>query len=181
MGDINADAFDDLVIGGGDHTYVVYGAAEIVPGPGPGITVWPTAGLMTDESGSTTTFDVSLTKLPATDVVLQVSSTDSTEGWLATATQGAAPAVLLTFTIGNWDQPQQVTVIGQNDSVPDGDITNTLQVAVDSSSSVEYLSADPVTISVTNRDDGLDGASPSSLSSTRTRIEHSCTTRRASR
>ncbi len=45
-----------------------------------GITVSPTSGLVTTESGGTATFTVVLTTQPSADVTLALSSSDTTEG-----------------------------------------------------------------------------------------------------
>ncbi len=79
---------------------------------GAGVTVTPTTGLATDESGTTATFTVVLTAQPASDVTIAVSSSDTTEAT-------AAPA-LLTFTNLNWNIPQTVTVTGVDDFIVDG-------------------------------------------------------------
>src|SRR5438046_383594 len=69
-----------------------------------GITVTPTAGLLTSEAGGTATFSVVLNSQPTADVVIPVVSSNAGEGAVAPAS--------LTFTAANWNSPQAVTVTG---------------------------------------------------------------------
>lgn len=78
------------------------------------ITVTPTAGLTTTEGGDTADFTVVLTSQPVADVMVSLTSTDTTEG--------AVSATLLTFTSTNWKDAQTVAVTGVDDSVKDGNI-----------------------------------------------------------
>jgi hypothetical protein len=75
-----------------------------------GITVTPTAGLVTTSAGGSATFQVVLTSEPIADVVIPLSSSDTLEGTVGTPS--------LTFTAGNWNTPQVVTVTGRNDGLP---------------------------------------------------------------
>ena len=69
----------------------------------PGFTVAESSGSTSvNESGTTDTFTVVLDSKPAGNVVITASASDSGE-----ATVGAP----LTFTTGNWDSAQTVTVI----------------------------------------------------------------------
>ncbi len=116
-----------------------------------GITVSPTSGLVTTESGGTATFTVVLTTQPSADVTLALSSSDTTEG-----TVSPTP---LTFTSADWNIAQTVTVTGVDDAVIDGNIAYTVNFAVSSSDgSYNNFSVPPV--SVTN-DDNDTAASPS--------------------
>ena len=60
----------------------------------------------------TATFTIKLTSQPLADVTVSVASSVSTEGTASPST--------LTFTSGNWNTTQTVTVTGQNDTVTDG-------------------------------------------------------------
>ena len=76
-----------------------------------GVTLTPLTGLTTTEApgaGHTATFTVVLTSQPTGDVTISLSSNDTGEGTVSPAT--------LTFTSGNWNETQLVTVTG----VPDG-------------------------------------------------------------
>ena len=112
------------------------------------------AGMVVAESGGTTiltesgteTFTVVLNAEPATDVVLNVSSGDIGAATVAPAT--------LTFTNGNWDTPQTVTITG----VSDDDFTDeevTITIAVDDASSnntFDDLADETLTASVLDDD-----------------------------
>ena len=67
------------------------------------------------EAGGTDTFTVKLNSEPTADVTVAVSSLDTGEGTVSPNT--------LTFTTGNWNDNQTVTVTGANDHVDDGDQT----------------------------------------------------------
>jgi uncharacterized repeat protein (TIGR01451 family) len=84
----------------------------------PGFTVVPTSGLVTDEDGATDTFTVVLNAPPIDDVVVSAVSDTPLEGV-------AAPSPL-TFTSGNWNIAQTVTVTGQDDILADGDVAYTI-------------------------------------------------------
>lgn len=115
-------------------TYYIYAVISDAKGVGkayaPGAVVIPpatqagsiiaTAGsnLKTSEDGATTTFSVRLGLAPMSDVVVNLSSSDSKEG-LTSPTS-------LTFTPQNWATNQTVTVTGQDDCIPNN--TRTYQV-----------------------------------------------------
>jgi hypothetical protein len=102
--------------------------------------------LTVDESGTTQTFTVFLTGQPETDVVLNVSTSDSTEA--------TVDLVTLTFTTANWDTPQTVTITGEDDSVSDGDQTATITISVDAAASDDaYDAVAAQTVTVTTTDD----------------------------
>jgi len=65
------------------------------------ITVTPTSGLVTSESGGFATFMVVLRSQPTANVVIPVTSSDLTEGTVSTSS--------LTFTAANWNVAQTVT------------------------------------------------------------------------
>ncbi len=113
-----------------------------------GVTVTPVAGLLTTEAGGTATFTVVLDSQPTADVTIRLTSSDTTEGTVSTAQ--------LTFTAGNWDKPQPVTVTGVNDDVADGNQVYTIVTAAAVSSDTGYNGVDPADVSVTNTDDESD-------------------------
>ncbi len=116
---------------------------------GPGITVNPTSGLVTTEAGGTDSFTVVLNAAPTADVVIGISSSDTSEGTVSPAS--------LTFTTGNWSTPQTVTVTGVDDAVDDGDIAYTIVTAAATSADPGYNGLDPADVSVTNTDDDTAG------------------------
>ncbi len=78
----------------------------------PGVTVTETSG-NTDEDGGFFTFGVRLNTVPIADVVINLSSSDTSEGLVA--------PIQLTFTPSNWQNTQTVRVDGVDDSIVDGD------------------------------------------------------------
>ena len=92
-----------------------------------GFTLTESGGTSVNEDGTTDTFTVVLDAQPASDVVLTVTSADTDE---ATVSPGS-----LTFTNGNWNTAQTVTVTGVDDPLIDGTQTTTLTVAVDDAAS----------------------------------------------
>ena len=125
----------------------------------PGITVNPTSGLATTESGGTDSFVVVLNTSPSYDVTIGLSSSDTTEGTVD-------PSSLI-FTSDNWDIPQNVTVTGVDDGVDDGNQAYTVVTAPASSTDWDYSGINPADVSVTNTDDDdPPTAPPSGLSAT---------------
>ncbi len=102
----------------------------------------------TTEAGGTATFTVVLNTQPAADVVIQVSSGDWSEGKVF-----PVDAQFLTFTAGNWNLPQTVTVHGQDDADDDGDVAYTVVLSPAASADVNYSGVDPVDRSLANLDD----------------------------
>jgi len=117
-------------------------AVDLVKGPG--ITVEPTSGLITTEDGGTDTFTVALNTEPTANVTIGLSSNDTTEGTVSPTS--------LTFTAGDWDTPQTVTVTGVDDSIEDGDVGYTIVLDRASSADLDYNGLDPADVSVVNQD-----------------------------
>lgn len=115
----------------------------------PGITVSPTSGLTTSESGATASFTVVLNAAPTANVVVALSSDTPLEGT-------AAPASL-TFTAANWSTPQTVTVTGVDDSVADGSRAYTVVTAPAGSTDANYAALNAADVAVTNLDDDSPG------------------------
>ena len=116
-----------------------------------GVTLTPSAGLVTTEAGGTATFTVVLDSEPVADVTIELSSSDTTEGTLAPAG--------LTFAPAAWNTPQTVTVTGVDDAVEDGDLPYTILTPVVSTDPV-YDGYDPARFPVTNTDDDTAPATP---------------------
>ncbi len=114
-----------------------------------GFTVSPVAGLVTTEAGGTATFTVRLNTQPTLDVVIGLSSSDTTEGTVAPAS--------LTFTSANWSVPQTVTVTGVDDLMADGNIGYTILTAAAVSGDPNYNGQNPADVSVTNNDNDTFG------------------------
>ena len=125
-----------------------------------GFTVSPLA-LTTTEGGAGQNFTVVLDAAPATNVVLLLSSSDTTEGTLS--------ANSLTFNSGNWNTVRTVTAIPFNDDFVDGDQNYTITVGIDALNSNSFFDPtiangnavpDPLDdkiINVTNSDDDTVG------------------------
>lgn len=114
-----------------------------------GITVNPTSGLVTTESGGTATFTVVLTCQPTANVSIGLSSSDTTEG---TVSPGS-----LTFTSANWSTQQTVTVTGVDDGLTDGDVAYTIITAPATSADLSYNGLNAANVSVTNQDNDMAG------------------------
>ncbi|HYU36170.1 MAG TPA: FG-GAP repeat protein [Thermoanaerobaculia bacterium] len=76
-----------------------------------GVLVSPSSGLITFENGSTASLSVVLNTEPAGNVVIDLVSSDPSEGTVSPAR--------LTFTADDWSIPQTVTLTGLNDFVDD--------------------------------------------------------------
>src|SRR5437762_1502341 len=114
-----------------------------------GITVIPTSGLTTTEGGGTATFTVVLTSQPTANVTIGLSSSDLTEGTVAPAS--------VTFTSGNWNTAQTVTVTGVDDFGVDGPVAYTIVTAAATSADGIYNGMNPADVGVTNTDDDTAG------------------------
>ncbi len=117
-----------------------------------GVQVNPISG-HTGEGGGSATFTVVLTSQPTANVVIALSSSDLGEGTVAPAT--------LTFTSGNWNAAQTVTVTGVDDSVADGNIAFTIVTAAAVSADTRYSASDPADVAAVNDDNdsvGVDWA-----------------------
>ncbi len=79
---------------------------------------------------------------PTADVVIGMSSSDTTEGSVSPAS--------LTFTATNWNIPQTVTVTGVDDAIVDGDIAYTVVTATAISADANYNGINPSDVAVTN-------------------------------
>jgi hypothetical protein len=120
--------------------------------PSPGFTVIPTTALTVTEAGSTAGFTIVLTSQPTSDVRLTITSGDTGE---VTVSNGA-----LTFSSGNWNTPQAVTLNGVDDSFEDGNQTTTVTISVDDANSDDAFDglADK-TLNITTQDDDTPGFS----------------------
>lgn len=136
---------------------------------GAGIHVNPASGLTTTEAGGTATFAVSLVTKPTANVTVTLTSNNTGEGQIkqtagACATGGTAGtgSCTLTFTDTTWLNPQNVTVVGQNDDYVDGNIAYKINLTATSADS-DY-NGQTATANLTNNDNDTAGftATPSS-------------------
>lgn len=102
------------------------------------------------ESGSTDTFTVVLAAQPASNVVLNLSSSDTGEATVTPAT--------MTFTSSNWNLPQTVMIKGVNDDVVDGPQTSSITVRVNAAASENRFDSFPLqTVFATTTDNDVAG------------------------
>ncbi len=120
-----------------------------VPGPTPGVTVTPTNGLVTSESGQQATFTVVLDTRPTSDVAMSLTSSDTTEGTVSPSS--------LTFTSDNWNVAQTVTVTGVDDTEVDGPIAYSIILGATVSTDPDYNGITPPSVSLVNADDESGG------------------------
>ncbi|HPH66132.1 MAG TPA: Calx-beta domain-containing protein, partial [Kofleriaceae bacterium] len=105
----------------------------------------PTGG-STTEGGGSVTFTVALTSKPPRTVGVPIVSSDATEG---------KPMVArLLFTPENFDAPQTVTIVGQDDFEADGTVPYKITVGATQGVDYEGLSSE---ISLTNTDNDTSG------------------------
>src|SRR5262249_28925687 len=114
-----------------------------------GITVTPTSGLVTTESGGQASFTVVLKSEPTADVVIPIASSNPAER--------TASAASLTFTAASWSVPQTVTVTGVDDHVVDGAIAYSIVLGAAASADPVYHGMDAADVSLTNADNDAPG------------------------
>ena len=116
---------------------------EIAPAPGfglatgaaylfelPALKITPTSGLATSELGGSQQLEISLSTRPTAPVEVAISVSDSTEATVSPAT--------MTFTELDWNQPQELTVRGIDDSFFDGDVPYVVTFSTAGSSDPSY-------------------------------------------
>ena len=115
----------------------------------PGITVTPTTGLATSESGDSDTFTIVLDSKPRANVTINLSSSDPGEGTVL-------PAQLV-FSPTNWHLEQTVTVTGEDDSpaIDDGEQPYAIVTAAAISTDANYNGHNPDDVAVANDDDDV--------------------------
>ncbi len=123
------------------------------------VSAWPLSGLTVTEAGGTGVFSVVLSSAPSSNVIVDVTSADTTEGTVSPAS--------LTFTPANWSVPRTVTITGVNDFVSDGNITYNINLGINAASDAAWVATGTTdTVSVTTLDDDTPGitVTPTSLS-----------------
>ncbi len=90
------------------------------------------------ETGTTTTFNVSLTSQPSDVVVLTITSLDPTEA-MVSDTLNPTPVASFDLSIAPeaWSDLQTITVTGQDDILADGNIVFSIEVASNGSSTLD--------------------------------------------
>ncbi|MEJ7591182.1 MAG: zinc-dependent metalloprotease family protein [Planctomycetaceae bacterium] len=121
-----------------------------VDAPPAGVIVTPASKMLnTSEEGSQTSFSVALQTQPTADVTVPISSSNTAEGTVSTAS--------LVFTSDNWDTPQTVTITGVNDTIVDNDAAYSVILGAASSDDLEYSLFNPADIAVVNIDNDVTG------------------------
>ncbi len=139
-GDANYQTLDDITI---DATNTDNDVAAIIVSK---------TTLQTSEDGASDNFDIRLSAQPESDVTVTLNGLDNSEGSLNAST--------LTFTPGNWDDNQTITVTGVNDEIADGNISYTLS-GTSNSSYTPFNGIGSDNIEVTNIDNNTAGISVS--------------------
>ena len=129
---------------------LVTGAAPVTPTPG--LTIAPTTGLRTTESGGTATFTVRLATQPAGAVALTLASSNTDEGTVS--------PTAMTFAPSAWQTPQTVTLTGVDDDMAtppnpaDGTQSYTITLTVDQANTADdtYDGMAPVSLTAYNQD-----------------------------
>src|SRR5690606_20902088 len=101
----------------------------------------------TSESGTTDSFQVSLTTQPTSAVMVTVESENVEEGTVS--------PISLNFNPGNYNNPQTVTVTGVDDILVDGTQTYVVRLIVESTTDANYINLSEREITVTNEDDDV--------------------------
>ncbi len=114
-----------------------------------GITLTPSDGLITFESGAMTTFGIALNAPPTSDVSIALTSNDENEGTVTPAS--------VTFTTVNWMAPQVITVTGVDDDRADGNQPYLIQTGAAASDDTNYSGLDGPDAAVINIDNDSPG------------------------
>jgi hypothetical protein len=112
------------------------------------VEVTPTSGLIVLEGGGTATLTVSLHKRPKGNVVINLASSDTTEGTVS-------PTPLI-FTPANWATSQTATITGVEDAVDDDDVDFQINTRTSSPDPL-FDGMDAYIALVTNTDDDTAG------------------------
>ena len=121
-----------------------------------GTTLVPASGLTTTEAGGTASFAVVLNSQPTSDITINLSSSDITEG--------AAESESITFTPTNWNIPQTVTVTGIDDDMDDSDQDYTIKLSAATSGDPNHDGIDLGQVALTNIDDDVAGITVTPIS-----------------
>ena len=109
-----------------------------------GVTIVPDTGLSVGEGG-TGSYTVVLASEPSGAVTVTAASADS-------GAVTVSPTVL-TFTTGNWDTAQTVTVTAEQDNDADDESVDVSYTAASTDAAYNGLAGDVVTVTVTDNDD----------------------------
>ncbi|MBF0238411.1 MAG: S-layer homology domain-containing protein [SAR324 cluster bacterium] len=141
----NISTFGTTILAGVTNVESSMGGFKIVK---PNENVW--------ESGSWSTFPISLTARPQGKVVLQLAGSDDSEAKVN-------PAQMI-FTPDNWNAPQWVTVMGVDDDEADHDQTFQVMLFLAGTEDPRFKDEDLEDVSLLNLDDDIAGIVTSSIS-----------------
>ncbi|RYZ03413.1 MAG: hypothetical protein EOO73_27845 [Myxococcales bacterium] len=96
-----------------------------------GIVLTPSTGLMTYEPAIMTSLTIALSSPPTGNVVVGLSTSDTSEGKVSPTS--------VTFTPANWMAPQTLSVTGEDDTRVDGDQQYQVLTTILSSEDADYL------------------------------------------
>ncbi len=163
---VTVTAVDDDIAEGGHTSTITHAASSGDPGydalPIPNVianlTDNDSAGVSVVESGGTTavdetgptsdTYTIVLTSEPVADVTVAVDPDPQTD-----AGSGPGTAVNLTFTAGDWDTPQTVTITAVDDAIDEDAHTSTItHTATSSDGTYDGATIADVVASVTDND-----------------------------
>lgn len=141
--ELNVLATARYAIGSGGRALIT-----IVDNDAAGITVSPTSGLVTTEAGGMASFSVVLSTQPAASETVTITLYSDTPA------EGLVSPSELIFDDGNWNTPQSVTVVGQDDYNVDGEALYTIHLdpAVSGDSNYDTMDADNVSVTNTDND-----------------------------
>ncbi len=127
---------------------------------------------LTVAEGNSSTYTVRLDALPASDVVITVSS-DNTDVTVDTDGATSGNETTLTFTTSNWDTAQTVTVRAAQDADAANDTASITHAVVAAQSTDEYDDATIAGVAITVADDDTAGAtvSPTDVTVSETALE----------
>jgi hypothetical protein len=159
---VNVDAIADMIRADGDQMVTITTASAVSADPvysgingadvtvtvgdidpAAGVTVTPTS-LTMDEDGMSMSFDVVLNTMPTASVTIPIGSGDASEATVSTTS--------LSFTAGNWNVPQSVTVTPVLDGIVDADQTFDLVNGPASGGNYAGVAVDNVSVTVNNVD-----------------------------
>jgi hypothetical protein len=108
----------------------------------PGVSIDRTSGLLTNAAGGQAVFDVVLNSMPAANVTIPVTSSNTNAGFPSTAN--------LTFTPSNWNTPQAVIVSGKVSSTASANTSYSINLGTVSSTDPAYNGIKPGSVSLVN-------------------------------
>ena len=155
------------ITGSGSSADLLYNGLTITPitvvnqeADRAGFTVTPTS-LTTSETGTSASFNVSLTSQPAAAVTVQLAT--------SVAGQGSLSQTSLTFNSANWNLAQSVNVTGLDDHIVHGDQTYQVTgTAASADSNYNTITMTPVTVTNTEGDVAGINVTPTALTTSET-------------